>query len=118
MILKVLFKLTNPTVFSRDNPDFTGAVCAPLEESFLCGEGPHWFTAWYRNGKLHRKDGPAYIHTETQEWYLDGKLHRTDGPARITKWGDRYYINDFLCYEKSDWLQRIREFKMQRFLNE
>jgi hypothetical protein len=39
---------------------------------------------YYRNGKLHRDDGPAVIKPDgTQEWYKEGKLHRDDGPAVI-----------------------------------
>jgi hypothetical protein len=34
------------------------------------------------DGKLHRTDGPAVIHSDgTREWYQNGVLHRTDGPA-------------------------------------
>lgn len=36
---------------------------------------------YYRNGKLHRDDGPAVIKPDgTQEWYKEGKLYREDGP--------------------------------------
>ena len=37
---------------------------------------------WYVDGKLHREDGPAFIHPDgTREWYQRGMLHRIDGPA-------------------------------------
>lgn len=38
--------------------------------------------SWYKNGLLHREDGPA-IEYETGEkhWYINGLLHRDDGPA-------------------------------------
>jgi hypothetical protein len=37
---------------------------------------------WYKNGKRHREDGPAYIGADgTKAWYKNGKLHRVDGPA-------------------------------------
>jgi len=37
---------------------------------------------WYKNGKLHREDGPAIENSNgTKEWYKEGNLHREDGPA-------------------------------------
>lgn len=29
-------------------------------------------TAWYKEGLLHRTDGPAYIRFDDPSWYLDG----------------------------------------------
>lgn len=50
---------------------------------------------WYLNGKSHREDGPAAIHsTGTQFWYLNGKLHREDGPAAVYSDGTQFwYLN-------------------------
>jgi hypothetical protein len=50
---------------------------------------------WYKDGKLHREDGPAIDHNDGyREWWVDGKLHRIDGPAIEYEDGDRYwYIN-------------------------
>lgn len=40
---------------------------------------------YYRNGKLHRDDGPAVIKPDgTQEWYKEGKLYRKDRPFIYT----------------------------------
>lgn len=37
---------------------------------------------WYKDGKLHREDGPAVIwDSGHKEWYQNGVLHREDGPA-------------------------------------
>jgi hypothetical protein len=37
---------------------------------------------WYKNGRLHRLNGPALEHSDgTQEWYKNGRLHRLNGPA-------------------------------------
>jgi hypothetical protein len=42
-------------------------------------DGTRW---WYRDGKLHREDGPAIEWADCyRAWYRDGKLHREDGPA-------------------------------------
>ena len=37
---------------------------------------------WYKDGKLHREDGPAVEWEDgSKEWLIEGKLHRLDGPA-------------------------------------
>lgn len=49
-------------------------------------------TRWLRNGRSHRKSGPALIYADgSEEWYQDGLLHRIGGPASTepdgsTKW--------------------------------
>jgi len=64
---------------------------------------------WYRDGKLHRENGPAkvttdkyldtsfklvYYSTKTKRWCLNGKLHRVDGPAVEYYNGDKaWYLN-------------------------
>ena len=33
------------------------------------------FKSWFRNGRLHREDGPAIEYTDgRKEWYLYGKM--------------------------------------------
>ena len=50
---------------------FTGIV------EFL--DGDKW---WYKNGNLHREDGPAIEWIDGSKfWYKNDKLHREDGPA-------------------------------------
>ena len=37
---------------------------------------------WWKNGKLHREDGPAFESGDgSNSWWLNGQLHRDDGPA-------------------------------------
>lgn len=50
---------------------------------------------WFKNGKLHREDGPAYISRDGRQcWYHHGVLHREDGPAIITQNNENiWYIN-------------------------
>lgn len=67
---------------------------------------------WYKNGVLHRLDGPAVIIWDhngikiEENWYKDGKLHRLDGPAirHVRRWTGvnlrRYYINDIYYTEE------------------
>lgn len=57
---------------------------------------------WYKNGKLHREDGPA-IETlkRTKHWYINGERHRVDNPAVEWASGDReWYCNDKLHHEE------------------
>ena len=50
---------------------------------------------YYRNGKLHREDGPAVIRADgSQEYYRNGKYHREDGPAVIGVDGTQYYFRN------------------------
>ena len=37
---------------------------------------------WYKNGRLHREDGPAIEYADgTKAWYFYGEMHREGGPA-------------------------------------
>ena len=55
--------------------------------------GTKW---WYRDGKLHREDGPAVECADGyKSWYRNGKLHREDGPAIEKANGTKqWYLND------------------------
>jgi antitoxin component YwqK of YwqJK toxin-antitoxin module len=57
---------------------------------------------WYLNGRRHREDGPAYIdsHKERKEWYRKGKLHREDGPAVIVGSIKQWWWNGTYCHSK------------------
>lgn len=47
--------------------------------AFICNDGKE---SWYRHGRLHREGGePAVISNEEKGWWLFGKRHRTNGPA-------------------------------------
>jgi len=42
------------------------------------------FWCWYFHDETHCESGPAvYEHDGTLMWYRNGKIHRTDGPAKI-----------------------------------
>jgi antitoxin component YwqK of YwqJK toxin-antitoxin module len=51
--------------------------------------------AWNQNGKCHREDGPALEYANgNREWFKNGKLHREDGPAIEDAYGYKaWYIN-------------------------
>lgn len=76
------------------------------EENLVCNCHEIYKTyedTWYKNGKKHRDDGPAYIYRmrdwikwfqgtnkytheeDIEEWYTHGELHRIDGPASIKR---------------------------------
>ena len=57
---------------------------------------------YYKDGKLHRKDGPAIEYPNgDKEWYLNGELHREDGPAiEYPNGGNVWYLNDIKYSEK------------------
>ena len=51
--------------------------------------------AWWLNGKFHHIDGPAIDHVNGYKvWYLNGNLHCVDGPAVIQSSGNKdWYLN-------------------------
>jgi antitoxin component YwqK of YwqJK toxin-antitoxin module len=49
---------------------------------------------WYKNGKLHRDDGPAVTSPNGSEWwYRNGQSHRDGGPA-CTFYGTSYWYHN------------------------
>ena len=64
---------------------------------------------WWRDGKLHREDGPAIIWGDSsEEWRFNGELHRTDGPAVIWSNGNQeWYINGKdITTDVQKWMRR------------
>ncbi len=51
-------------------------------------------SVWYKNGRMHRDDGPAFVIDEKNcEWWVNGQLHREDGPAILSEaCGNHWYI--------------------------
>jgi hypothetical protein len=66
--------------------DFLG-TCCPNESCKSIGgiilvKYRSYGIEWFKNGKLHRKDGPALeIINGKKHWCKNGELHRKDGPA-------------------------------------
>jgi len=46
---------------------------------------------WYRNGQLHREDGPAAVSGVYRAWHRNGQLHRDDGPAVVCHDGSQLW---------------------------
>ena len=52
---------------------------------------------YFKNGKHHREDGPAYISKDFKKvYFINGKCHKIDGPAVISSDGEfNWYINGY-----------------------
>ena len=65
---------------------------------------------WYKNGKLHREDSPAYESPDgVKEWWLNGQRHREDGPAIEQDDGSKeWYLNgiEYTEEEYNQWLKK------------
>ena len=73
--------------------------------------------AWYKNGLVHREDGPAVESVESvnsyKAWCKNGKNHREDGPAVEFANGDKYwYLNGTLLTEQEHRL-KVRQMKLK-----
>ena len=49
---------------------------------------------WYKDGEVHREDGPAIEFSSFEGWFINGLCHILEGPAKIWKNGDKeWWIN-------------------------
>ncbi len=73
---------------------------------------------WYKNGKLHREDGPAVERIDgTKVWYRKGKLHREDGPAiEYCKGNKEWWVND-KQYSEEDFFKKINSLNNKKQVN-
>ena len=54
---------------------------------------------WYRNGKIHRDDGPAVEHSDGMKfWYKNGLIHRDNGPAIEHSNGTKEWFQHGNCH--------------------
>ena len=68
---------------------------------------------WYKFGKIHRDDGPAVDWGNGEcSWYRKGLYHRENGPA--VEWGDErdWYINGIKATEKDTFIKLLIRFKV------
>jgi len=85
-----------------------------LENNFHRIHGPAYISEkydiriWYKNGKIHRYDGPAIIHKGTQLWFLNGLPHRLDGPAVIDLGGPKQYWINGVKYSMKEYRKEIQ----------
>jgi hypothetical protein len=73
---------------------------------------------WWKNDKLHRKDGPAIEWSSgTKSWHINGKRHRDDGPAIECFDGEKrwWLYGEFYGNEKPDnWNELIKISRAKR----
>jgi hypothetical protein len=63
---------------------------------------------YYRRGKLHRTDGPAFEKTDgSKMWWLNGKRHREDGPSSIWSDGSREWCLNGDLYTMNSYMEKI-----------
>ena len=75
----------------------------PEERRHGIYEVENWGTYYYVNGKLHRKDGPAYERYDGYKaWHINDKLHRLDGPAVDCGGYKQYWIKGLLYLTKEE----------------
>jgi len=53
------------------------------------------YKTWYKEGKLHRENGPAKEYADgSKSWYKEGKLHRENGPAIEYANGNKFWYKE------------------------
>lgn len=68
----------------------------------------HDVEIWYKDGVIHREDGPAIRHKCNQVWIKDGLLHRLDGPAIIDLAGPKEFWIEGRKYSPKEYKKEIR----------
>ena len=59
---------------------------------------------WYKEGKCHREDGPAVEYASgINYWYKENRIHREDGPAIEYPDGDKTYCLNSVLYSYQQW---------------
>ena len=68
-------------------------------------DGTKW---WYKDGNLHRLDGPAFEGVDgSKAWFKNDGLHREDGPAVERPDGDKAWWLNGEDYSFDDWLEKL-----------
>jgi hypothetical protein len=68
--------------------------------------------AWFRNGEIHREDGPAAIWPDRSKiWYINGKRHREDGPALICPDGLKAWYLDGIEYTEEEFKEEVKKWQ-------
>ena len=81
--------------------------------------GKYVVTRLYLNGLLHRIGAPAIEYSDgCMEWWVEGKLHRLDGPAYIhpSDRTEEYWINDKKIETKEQFLLLTSIMKLKGLL--
>ena len=88
--------------------NYTTETPAPesgADEVRVYADGERW---WYRDGLLHREDGPAIGGSDgSRWWYLNGRRHREDGPAVEYADGEREWWLNGVKVTEGEWRERV-----------
>jgi hypothetical protein len=64
-------------------------------------ERPDGTKYWYKDGELHREDGPAVEYLNgTKYWYKNNYRHREDGPAVEYSDGEKHWYKNGLFHRE------------------
>ena len=67
-----------------------------------------WYKEWYKEGILHREDGPACEYANGYKcWYKEGNLHRVDGPAVEDANGTKYWYLEDKKYTEAEYNKKL-----------
>jgi len=67
-------------------------------------------TEWYKNGKLHRLDGPAIEFADgAKMWYQNGLKHRIGGPAVEYKNGYKEWCIEGIFYTEAEFKKKTEK---------
>lgn len=112
---RIFIEKTGETIFYKTKEEFRAAIHKDADERqyVIINDEKNYIgfnnwpaikttdgmNAYYKNGRPHRKDGPAlYCEPDGSEaWYWNGLQHRVDGPAETFPSGKKEY---WLCGEK------------------
>ena len=88
--------------YIEEHPSFTGCLIDKDKDIF-----------WFKNGLLHREDGPAVEWADgSKNWHKHGKYHREDGPA--VEWANGYkewWLNGIRYESEQKWKIATRRMK-------
>ena len=74
--------------------------------------------AWYKEGELHREDGPAVEYANgDKSWYKENKLHREDGPAVEYVNGDKSWYKEGIRHREDGPAVEYANGEIQYWLN-
>ena len=113
-ILNMIIEIKNDTCIIKTYTEYNFHILSK-EDQTGCVKFSNGDKAWYKEGKLHREDGPAVEFANgSKEWYKENKLHREDGPAVEYANGNKeYWLNSRYLYYR-DWyiiVNNLEKFK-------
>ena len=98
--------------------------CDTYPAIYLSRDTNSTFEYWYKEGKLHREDGPAHSNYDQiyshKYWYLNGFQHREDGPAVVWSRAGVISLVDWFLFgkriPKCESVGDLKRFKLKAFL--